>query len=556
MIIKSFRIPTNYGHGRFQNHVFRGDDNESIALVQGTEKDAEDIFEDASRDGKTFAITHLIISPGAETTPEEMMGIVKDLAKEFDFDPTEAVIIEHKKKRVGGECISDRHWHVLIPDWNRDGDGTVVDNSHNWVRQSKIARLSEWKLGHPFVECPQMDAIVAALKRDGHRKAAHALAAAFPKPTLFNAAFTHAEAQAAKRAGVNLSEVRDAVRPLWRSTLTVDDFELGLAKHGFKLGVGTRKPPVWVITDAAGKPLMRVTKAAHATKADVLFRLGEANNGSRIEEELEPVRAPDDWIGGLEDDAPGDPGTAVGDRSVAAEPECGERSLSPGAFLEGLGAYVNRIDRFARSVQREIIPKSVRLEASLKLVESNAEAAITKESNFSIPESHLLKVSRRKLKVAEEQRRIARDRMMTAYDAFVALRKLPEPGFFGRSQHREQLENAEAKYLRLNEKCEAATAVRDKASLMVGALVDLHQSKLEKRLAPYKAAADLAREKKTVVALTRALIRKDPTLLRFGPRAVYNLAWAYHRREPGQVLWDGRVSIWGIPIEPPRVWHP
>jgi hypothetical protein len=92
---------------------------------------------------------------------------------------------------------------------------------------------------------------------------------------------------------------------------------------------------------------------------------------------------------------------------------------------------------------------------------------------------------------------------------------------------------------------------------MVGALVDLHQSKLEKRLAPYKAAADLAREKKTVVALTRALIRGDPTLLRFGPRAVYNLAWAHHHQGEGtQLLWDGRKSIWGIPIEPPRVWQP
>jgi hypothetical protein len=110
--------------------------------------------------------------------------------------------------------------------------------------------------------------------------------------------------------------------------------------------------------------------------------------------------------------------------------------------------------------------------------------------------------------------------------------------------------------LRLNKKNQAATAVRDKGSLMVGALVDLHQSKLEKRLVPYKAAADLAREKKTVVALSRALIRKDPTLLRFGPRAVYNLAWAHHRWEPGQVLWDGRVSIWGIPIEPPRPVQP
>jgi hypothetical protein len=360
----------------------------------------------------------------------------------------------------------------------------------------------------------------------------------------------------AKRLGADLSEVRAIVRPLWRSTLSVDDLQAELAKHKLQIVVGDKSPPVWVVANLAGQTLLRVTKAAHVTKAEVKSRLGEAKHGIGTEEELEPVRAPDEWIGGLEGDAGGDPGTAVRDCSVAAEPERGECSLGPAAFLEGLGAYVNRIDRFARSAEREIIPKTVRLESSLRLVETNAEATIAKEANFSIPESHLLKISRQKLKAAEEHRRVARNRMMVAYDAFVALQKFPEPGLFGRSQHREQMKNAEAKYYRLNEKFETANAERDRAVTMVSALVDLHQSKLEKRLAPYKAAADLAREKKTVVARTRALIRTDPTLLRFGPRAVYNLAWAnHHKEQSAQLLWDGSKDIWGIPIEPPTVYR-
>jgi hypothetical protein len=313
MIIKSFRIPTNYGHGRFRNHVFRGDDNESITLVQGTEKDTEDIFDDAARDGKTFAVRHIIISPAAETTPEEMMSVAKEVADEFDFDLADAVIIEHQKPRVG-DGIFDRHWHILIPDWDRDGEGTVVDTSHNWVRQSKIARLAEWKLGHAFVECPQMDAIVAALKRDGHRKAALALATAFPNPSKSSAAFTHAEAQAAKRAGVNLSEVRSVVRPLWRTSLTVQDFEAGLAKHSLKLGIGTRQPPAWVITDVDGTTLMRVTKAAHVTTAEVRKRLGEPYG--RQAEKPEPVR------------------TADGRPGIVADPDEGNQSL-----LEAIAAW-------------------------------------------------------------------------------------------------------------------------------------------------------------------------------------------------------------------------
>jgi hypothetical protein len=142
---------------------------------------------------------------------------------------------------------------------------------------------------------------------------------------------------------------------------------------------------------------------------------------------------------------------------------------------------------------------------------------------------------------------------MAAYDALVELRKLPDPGFFGRSQHREQLENAEAKYHRLSEKLEIANAARDGAAKMVAAWADHHLSKLEKRKAPLTVAAAAARKKLAVVARTRALVRKNPTLLRFGPLGVYNLAWAnHHREERAQILWDGSKDIWGIPIEPPR----
>jgi hypothetical protein len=68
MIIKSYRTPTAYGHQRFRDHVFRGRDNESITLVQGVERDAEDYFDQAAGEGRQFAIRHFIISPEAETT--------------------------------------------------------------------------------------------------------------------------------------------------------------------------------------------------------------------------------------------------------------------------------------------------------------------------------------------------------------------------------------------------------------------------------------------------------------------------------------------------------
>jgi uncharacterized protein (DUF1778 family) len=250
------------------------------------------------------------------------------------------------KPRFGGAGF-DRHWHILVPDWDRDGDGGVLDTSHNFARQEKIARLAEHRLGHRFIEGggAHLEAVVAALIPD-HREVALALAAAFPTPVQPGLAFNNAEAQRAKRLGADLSEVRAIVRPLWRSTLTVDDLQAELAKHQLQIVVGDKDPPVWVVANLAGQTLLRVTKAAHVTKAEVKSRLGEAKHGinTGTEEELEPVRAPDEWIGGLEGDAGGDPGTAVRDCSVATESERGECGLGPAAFLEGLGAYVKAID--------------------------------------------------------------------------------------------------------------------------------------------------------------------------------------------------------------------
>jgi hypothetical protein len=171
MIIKSYRTPTAYGHKHFRNHVFRGEDNENISVIQGVERDAEDYFDEANREGRQYAIRHIIISPEAPTTHDEMMEIVRDLGKEFRFDPDDAVIIEHEKPRVG-EGVFDKHWHVLIPDWDRNGDGKIVDTSHNWARQEKVARLAEWRLGHRLDEGGHHDEVVAALKRDKHLQAA------------------------------------------------------------------------------------------------------------------------------------------------------------------------------------------------------------------------------------------------------------------------------------------------------------------------------------------------------------------------------------------------
>jgi hypothetical protein len=336
--------------------VFRGDENESITLIQGVEKDAEDIFEDARRNGRQYAMRHFIISPAAETTRAEMMQIVHDLAKEFGFDIEAAVIVEHEKPRFGEEKF-DRHWHVLIPDWH-DGDGRVVDTSFNFPRQEKIARLAEWRLGHAFVQGAHHEAVVSALKRDGYRQAALALSAAFAQPKKSRSAFSHGEAQRAKRFGADLPLIKAICRDAWRATRTALQLRDYLQEHELFIEIGDGHPAVWVVRDLDGNTLLRVTKAAHVSKAEVIKRLGDPNG----RKSNEPRRAIDRWDRDPESNADRDPGDDRGIGSLAIEPNGRDSEIGPRAFLEGLSKYANRIEAFASEVEREAAPKSVRLD--------------------------------------------------------------------------------------------------------------------------------------------------------------------------------------------------
>jgi hypothetical protein len=548
VIIKSYRTPTAYTHQRFRDHVFRGQDNESINLVQGVERDAEDYFDRARQEGRHYAIRHFIISPEAETTRDEMMEVVRDLGKEFGFDPDDAVIVEHQKPRFG-EDVFDKHWHVLIADWDRNGDGNVVDTSHNFARQEKIARLAEWKFGHPFVEGAHHDAVVSALKRDGFRQAALALSAAFPAPAEPGNAFTHAEAQRAKRAGANLSKVKSVVRAAWLNTLTVLDLHDALKPHGLLIAVGDKAPPVWVVTNLEGKTLLRVTKAAHATKAEVYNRLGEPNE-RRNERADGPVREVVEWDRDPEADLARSAGDCVSDSGLAIEPGSGNRTIGARAFLEGLKAYADRIEKFVADVERAAIPKAVRLEMTLSTFEQKAHSDIAAAAAFTLPESKAHSALRGDLERADKNWRAAAAISTTALTEWEARAKLPVPDFFGRKIHLMKVEEAKAKYFALDAAAEKLKAERDAASerLSIRAASDAKTFRLA--AAPLEAAATTGRQRLIVAQRIRAIVKRTPKILRYGVLAVCHLGVRVLSEERRKQAWRGDVNMWGIPVEP------
>ena len=108
MIIQAARIAASSGHAATATHVFAGDANESIHVLQGCRQDLEDMVRDAAAAGKKYAFRHYKLSAYEDTTREQALEMAAAVAEEFGFDLTRSILIEHEKGRVGGEACG-RH---------------------------------------------------------------------------------------------------------------------------------------------------------------------------------------------------------------------------------------------------------------------------------------------------------------------------------------------------------------------------------------------------------------------------------------------------------------
>ncbi len=113
MIIKSVRVGSDASQRRFRNHLCRGAENDGVAFVCGTEADIGDLFADADVAGSRYAVRHWIVAPHEETTREQARRVVEMIAREFGYDPSRAVVIEHEKRRATGDAFG-KHWHIAV----------------------------------------------------------------------------------------------------------------------------------------------------------------------------------------------------------------------------------------------------------------------------------------------------------------------------------------------------------------------------------------------------------------------------------------------------------
>lgn len=236
MIVKSVRIRADEAPSRIRDHLFRGPENVSVRVLRGCEADLADFRQTAQAKGATYAIRHFIVAPQIALTTDAYLAVVDDLAREFDFDPAVCVVLLHEKPR----CVeaSPTHLHVLVPEVDAVM-GSILDDSHDWLRHEKLARIVEWRHGHPLLEGEHLAAVLRHLEREGHLDLCRSLRATYPQALGGREAFTSSNAARTKRvAGVDLARLKQAGRAAWRADPTPEGLAGWIASEGLTASPG------------------------------------------------------------------------------------------------------------------------------------------------------------------------------------------------------------------------------------------------------------------------------------------------------------------------------
>jgi hypothetical protein len=293
MIIKGERITSSRSATPLLRHLLHGEENERVALIQGTDEDVRAAFADARDADKKFALRHFIISPLCETTRAEAMMIFGLLAKDFAFDPATGIIFEHDRSRAVATAFGG-HWHCLVPEIN--ASGRVMDSQYNFLRHEKVAVLAAHKLGRAkeFVRSNHEAAVLSALESDGCLDAATALRAFIESDSgqAHREAFSRNVQQMGKRQGVDVPAARAAVRAAWETTKGWVEFTSAVDAGGYHVSAGDRDGTL-IVETTDGLFIGALHRLARVRKSDLQKRK-EAQHERTAETEQRPRDAGSD----------------------------------------------------------------------------------------------------------------------------------------------------------------------------------------------------------------------------------------------------------------------
>ncbi len=584
MIIKAIRVSPRRV-GALALHLLYGDENEAVTVLRGSQADLADFARDAGDRGRPYAVRHWIVAPETATTRDQASRVIAMLALEFGFDADACLVVEHRKPRAT-EAAFGTHWHICAPEVDA-ATGRVLSSAHDRPRHEFIARLAESEFGHPFTLGAHHRAVLSRLRRDGRDAVAEALELAFPsQDDRPREAFTHDAHQAAKREGLDLPAIRQAVRAAWAASDGRTTFKAALAVAGLTLRRGDKAGEFIVESDGvfagSARRLAGVRKAEFIRRMEAKDEQHDPNHGrddpdgSSGDERRsgDVVGTGPDTGGGAEragelppiDGGHTEPlgrraGAGAGEPSGPAQGgvRAGDRRSDPAACLRGVIADVTSLADDVREMNRKAriiaAPPIDRCERFLAREEQQArlqaqEARTRRPPSRAAIESATVEAERREATMAE-----IRSKRQAIWEERSRLRADADAPFWKRSLSRAEREKALAELADQSEELEAKHRLAEGFLIRAQAALErAHRThKLEvvdaKRLAESEIAG--AATRLDAVAQTRRLLVIWPAISFVGFR---------HCHDTGARIEKARRAlrnpfardIWGLPLAGPN----
>nr|WP_025826025.1 hypothetical protein [Acetobacter persici] len=291
MILGSEPKPTSQGPSETCDHVFRGEANEEIQVLQGSEFDVMGMYDNALAHGDKYATCHFKINPKKNISYDEMMQTVSMMAMEFGFSVDECTIVKHKKPKAG-EPDANEHYHVYAP-W-RTENGKCINSSFSRVKQEKISRVSEYLFGHDIVKGKHQVAVIKQLRDEGKTDIADYIEE--HTPNLYEAvqsAFTSTQHQMAQRQGINLGQLKNSIKELRISSESFKDMIDGLDGLGVAIKKGDKPDTYIIVNNENDKFLGSANRLFGMKKADFKHQYEALQAGQDTKfEPLEAIIAP------------------------------------------------------------------------------------------------------------------------------------------------------------------------------------------------------------------------------------------------------------------------
>ncbi|GBQ61383.1 hypothetical protein AA103196_0006 [Ameyamaea chiangmaiensis NBRC 103196] len=237
MIIQTRAIKASSGATDTATHIFSGEKNEQIEVLEGSEFQLNNAMQTAQSENLKYGFHHFKISPKEALSREQFSDVLNDLSNEYKFDKDDITVVEHTKPRATQDAYN-KHWHVIVPHYQQE-QKKALDTKNSYARNEKIARLAEIKNGHAIVQGQHNKAVYMQLL-DENKTAEAELVKPLIDLERTSQAHTVNQQRKAEKNGIDLPTEKQAIKSLWQASDNLKAFKSALQSQGYEIKAGQK----------------------------------------------------------------------------------------------------------------------------------------------------------------------------------------------------------------------------------------------------------------------------------------------------------------------------